>query len=185
MYGELDPYYITNGLQSAARNNGVLYRVGSCTSKFQQTYVGNSAWAFICADKTLRESKINSGEIFFIPDETPLQNTFEFMELFLQRRNMKLSNFKIPYVLVYYPVFILECILHLLSPVVKVRLPVVSCSVKYINNNLYFNGRKAHKMLGYTPLYTPQQSLTRCFTYYTNLKLKWFWSNIYKNVIFY
>jgi hypothetical protein len=40
-------------------------------------------------------------------------------------------------------------------------------------------------MLGYTPLYTPQQSLTRCFTYYTNLKLKWFWSNIYKNVIFY
>jgi 3beta-hydroxy-delta5-steroid dehydrogenase / steroid delta-isomerase len=76
MYGELDPYYITNGLQSAARNNGVLYRVGSCTSKFQQTYVGNSAWAFICADKILRENKINSGEIFFIPDETPLQNTF-------------------------------------------------------------------------------------------------------------
>jgi len=39
MYGELDPYYITNGLQSAARNNGVLYRVGSGTAKFQQTYV--------------------------------------------------------------------------------------------------------------------------------------------------
>ena len=70
MYGELDPYYVTNGLQSAKDNRGILYQVGDGRSQFQQTYVGNTAWAFVCADKALKKNAINSGEFFFVPDNT-------------------------------------------------------------------------------------------------------------------
>lgn len=172
MYGELDPYYITNGLKSAYKTNGILYQIGNGSAKFQQTYVGNSAWAFICADKALRENRINGGEIFFIPDDTPIQNTFQFMNNFLSCRNFRLSKFKIPFSIVYYPVVFLECVLHILSSTVKVNLPVVSCSVKYICMDLYFSGRKARALLGYTPIYTPTQSIAKCLPYYTNIPLK-------------
>ncbi|CAG2253676.1 unnamed protein product [Mytilus edulis] len=172
MYGELDPYYVTNGLQSAKANNNVLYQVGNGTAKFQQTYVGNSAWAFICADKSLRENKINSGEVFFIPDNTPVQNTFRFMRIFLETRHLQLSKYKIPYSSVYYPVLILEWILYILAPIHKVSLPVVSCSIKYINMNLYFSGRKARDQLGYEPVYTPEESISRSLKYYASVKLK-------------
>ena len=49
MYGEGDPYYITNGLRNARYSNGSLYQIGNGTALFQPVYVGNTAWAFICA----------------------------------------------------------------------------------------------------------------------------------------
>ena len=53
MYGEGDPYYITNGLRNARQTGGVLYQVGNGMAKFQPVYAGNSAWAFLCAGKAI------------------------------------------------------------------------------------------------------------------------------------
>lgn len=172
MYGELDPYYVTNGLQSAKDNRGILYQVGDGRSQFQQTYVGNTAWAFVCADKALKKNAINSGEFFFVPDNTPIQNTFQFMEIFLKGRNYKLSKYKIPFSIVYYPVLMLEWFLHVLSPLVRIYLPIVSCSIKYINMNLHFSGKKARERLGYHPIYKPNESIEKCLDFYQNVKLK-------------
>lgn len=49
MYGEGDPYYVANGLRSAHGSGGTLYQVGDGSALFQPVYVGNTAWAFICA----------------------------------------------------------------------------------------------------------------------------------------
>lgn len=51
MYGEEDPYYITSGLRNTHMSGGTMYQVGNGTAKFQPVYVGNTAWAFICAGK--------------------------------------------------------------------------------------------------------------------------------------
>jgi len=53
MYGEGDPYYVTNGLRSAQAAGGTLHQVGPGTARFQPVYAGNTAWAFVCAGEDM------------------------------------------------------------------------------------------------------------------------------------
>jgi len=158
-------------LKAAADNNGVLVKFGSEKALCQVAYVGNSAWAFICAEKALRRNSKLGGEVFFIPDDTPIQNSFLFMKPFLESRNCSLSKYRVPYLLVYPLLFCMEAILHFISPLVKINMQMVSCSVKYINMDLYFNGSKGRQLLQYQPIYSPQESMKRSLGYYKTVKL--------------
>ncbi|XP_060070999.1 3 beta-hydroxysteroid dehydrogenase/Delta 5--_4-isomerase-like [Ylistrum balloti] len=171
MYGEEDPFYVTSGLRSAASNRGRLVQVGNGQSKFQQVYVGNTAWAFICGDRALRLNHNLGGEIFYIPDDTPVQNSFLFMQPYLKSRNYSLTSYRLPCGPVYYSLYLMELVLHLLSPLIKINLPTPSCSVRYINMDLYFNGSKGRRLLGYEPLYSPQEATTRSLKYYKHVTL--------------
>ena len=57
MYGEFDPWYVISALKSAggSRQNGTLTRVGDGTARLQTAYVGNVAWAHLCATRALAE----------------------------------------------------------------------------------------------------------------------------------
>ncbi|ESO97278.1 hypothetical protein LOTGIDRAFT_114779, partial [Lottia gigantea] len=171
MYGEGDPYYVSTALQNADQNKGVLIRVGNGTALFQQSYAGNVAWAFLCADTALRNNPSQvSGQVFFVPDNTPLQNSFLFMNYFLTLRNQRLSSFYLPWRHVYVTLYWLELVLKALSPLMKLSLPAQSCSVKYINMNLYFSSYKSRQLLGYKPFYTPQESIEKSSLYYKHYK---------------
>ena len=172
LYGEEDPYYVTSGLESAYNNDKVLVQIGGGGKLFQQCYAGNAAWAFVCADKTLQEDPSLGGQAYFIPDDTPVQNTFKFMEHFLITREYRLSSYFIPSCLVYYPLCALEFLLLLIAPLWKKNLTLTSGNVKYINMNLYFNGDKARRELNYYPLYTPEEAIQRSNNYYKYLTFK-------------
>ena len=171
MYGEEDPYYVTNGLRNAAKSGNILLQVGDGTAKFQPSYVGNAAWAFICADVALRENPSIGGKFFFIPDDTPVQNTFQFLKPFLELRGFRLSSFHLPYDFVYNVLKLVEAVVKFLAPLVKIRLPTESYSVKYINTNLYFRNAKAKEVLKFQPIFTPSMALNNCLKYYKNVKL--------------
>ncbi|XP_041376824.1 3 beta-hydroxysteroid dehydrogenase/Delta 5--_4-isomerase type 2-like [Gigantopelta aegis] len=171
MYGEGDPYYITNGLRQAKAFGGIMMRVGNGTALFQQTYVGNTAWAFICTDLSLQSQIDVGGSFYFIPDNTPVMNTFQFMEPYLHARNFRLSKFYLPYRLVYSLVYVMEVFLKLLSPFVKINIQTASCSIKYINMTLYFNNKKAQKALGYKPIFTAKEAEANSLAYYKQVKL--------------
>lgn len=171
MYGEGDPYYVTSGLKNALRSGGVLYQVGDGSAKFQPAYVGNTAWAFICADRALSQNSLVGGQAYFIPDETHVQNTFQFLQPFLEARGMSLSKHKLPFSLMYTVVYVLEVIAKLLHPLVKITLPTESYSLKYINMNINFRGDKARELLGFKPIYTPNVAKERCKAYYMNVNL--------------
>lgn len=171
MYGEQDPYYVINGLRNAAKSGNTLIQVGDGTAKFQPVYVGNTAWAFICADESLRQKPSIGGQCFFIPDDTPVQNTFQFLSPFLEVRGFKLSTFQIPYELVYNMLVVAESVVKFLSPLVKISLPTESYSVKYINMNLYFKNTKAKEVLQFTPIFTPAEAINRSLEYYKTVKL--------------
>lgn len=171
MYGELDPYYVTSALRSAKSTFGTLLRVGNGLAKFQQCYVGNAAAAFVQADSALREDAQIGGQFYFIPDDTPLQNTFQFMEPFLHAHGFKLSNKAVPYRLAYGWMYAMELLLKALSPLVKIHLKQASCSIQYINMDLYFKPNKAKRMLKYKPPYTPAEAHECSMAYYTTLKL--------------
>ncbi|XP_033748087.1 3 beta-hydroxysteroid dehydrogenase/Delta 5--_4-isomerase type 4-like [Pecten maximus] len=171
MYGEEDPFYVTSGLRSAASNRGRLIQVGDGQSKFQQVYVGNTAWAFVCADRALRLNHNLGGEVFYVPDDTPVQNSFLFMQPYLESRNYTLSSYRLPCGPVYYGLYLMELVLHLLAPLIKINLPTASCSVRYINMDLYFNGSKGRRLLGYQPLFSPQEANKKSLEYYKHVKL--------------
>ena len=123
------------------------------------------------ADETLSQNKSSAGQSYFIPDDTPVQNIFDFLRPFLESRGMRLSKYKLPYFLLYNIVYVLEVIVKCLSPVVKVQLPTESYSIKYINMNLCFRGDKARKMLQFNPIFEPNVARQRCAAYYMNVNL--------------
>ena len=171
MFGELDPYYVTNGLREAWRNGGTLYRVGNGSALFQPAYVGNVAWCHLVALAELERRPPVGGNAYFLPDDTPLTNTFTFMAPFLEDRGFRLSRWYLPYPLVYAVLRPLEALLHLLGPACKIELPVQLCSVVYINRNLHFSRRKAARLLHYAPLYSYAEAMRRSRPFYAQLPL--------------
>ncbi|XP_076435045.1 3 beta-hydroxysteroid dehydrogenase/Delta 5--_4-isomerase type 4-like [Babylonia areolata] len=171
MYGELDPYYVTAALQSAKSTGGQLLRVGEGRALFQQSYVGNTAAAFLQADAALRENPDIGGQAFFVPDDTPVQNSFRFMEPYLHCRGFTLSPCYLPYTLVHGLLFLTELILKGLSPLVKIHMKTASCSVRYINTDLYFRAEKARTVFRFRPLFSPEEAQRRSLPYYKSVKL--------------
>ena len=128
------------------------------------------AWGHVVCDIALRKSADIGGNIFFLTDDTPIMNTFQFQKLFLEACGMKLSETKLPYWLAYGIIFVGEKAAQFLSPVSKIDLPVPLCSLIYINNNLTFSSKKARDALGYKPLYSFDESVTRSLKYYRDMK---------------
>ncbi|WAR23439.1 3BHS1-like protein, partial [Mya arenaria] len=168
---EGDPYYVTSGLKNAQQAGGILNQVGPGTARFQPVYVGNTAWAFTCADKALQENPNLGGQFYYVPDDTPVQNTFNFMKPFLEARGHQLSTFKLPYNLVYYSLLFAEWIAWVISPVYKISLPAESYSVRYINMDLFFSRKKAETELGFKPIFSPKKAIQMCLKYYRDLNL--------------
>ena len=171
MYGELDPYYITNGLKSARQNKGLLVRVGDGSALFQQAYAGNVAWAHVVAAAALKQDSTAGGQAYFITDDTPLMNTFDFTNIFLQIRGYTLSTYTIPYPLVYAVMYCLELLLWLVKPIKQFNFATPLCSIIYINKTIYFSGARLQSKLGYKPIYDFKQSIKLCSKYYKDVQL--------------
>ena len=175
MYGELDPYYVTSALHQAKSLGGKLPQIKDYNggSVMQQCYVGNTAAAFAQADSVLREN-VNTdlaGKAFFIPDNTPKQNCFEFIEPFLNAHGYSLVRTYLPFKAYYFLFLLVEYVLKSLSPLVKIELPTTSYSLKYINMDLYFRAENARKSFNFKPVYSPKEALRRSMSYYSSLKL--------------
>ncbi|CAH1801506.1 unnamed protein product, partial [Owenia fusiformis] len=171
MYGEMDPYYVTTSIKGAKENGGTLPRVGNGRAKFQQAYVGNVAWAHICANEALKSAPSIGGKPYFITDDTPIQNTFTFMEPFLKLHGYSVSRYYLPYWVVYAGFYTLESILWAIQPVKKIHLDSCLCSIIYINHDIYFNGGQARNKLGYKPVFNPQEAIEKSAKYYAEIKV--------------
>ncbi|XP_067650338.1 3 beta-hydroxysteroid dehydrogenase/Delta 5--_4-isomerase type 2-like isoform X2 [Haliotis asinina] len=174
-FGELDSHYIPSVLKMAHRNGGVLVQIGNGSSLYQHTYVGNVAWAFICAERTLRSAageESISGQAYFITDDCPPCSVSEQVLPFLRGRGFRLSTYRIPFSIVYSAVRFTECLLWLLSPITKIDLGFSAISLWYsINTTLTFKSKKARLELDYSPLFTPEESTVQANDYYSKLTL--------------
>lgn len=135
---------------------------------FQQAYVGNAAWAFVCADTAMRANPQLTNEVFYIPDNTPIQNSFNFMLPYLEAHGFQLSSGHLSYALSHSAVAAAELFAKAISPLMKLNLPVQSCTIAYINTDLYFTGEKAKRLLGYEPIYTPNQAREMSMKFYAS-----------------
>ncbi|GAB1603616.1 3 beta-hydroxysteroid dehydrogenase/Delta 5--_4-isomerase type 4-like isoform X1 [Argonauta hians] len=173
MYGEGDPFLIPSVLQSAQDLGGWAVRIGNGRALCQLSYVGNVAGAFLAANQALRDKDRRpqvGGHFFFVPDDTPSGSIYSFVVPYLSDRGFNPTPIAIPYWFIYGVLKLRDLILLVLSPVVRVNAQPPICSITYINMSITFRNDKARALLGYTPLYSPDQALHRSRNYYKQLK---------------
>lgn len=170
MFGELDTNLISKAFGTAKSNNGVLQRVGNGKALAQFAYVGNVAFAFICALKSLIAGSDIGGQFFFISDDTPPQNTAEFLQPYLKLHNYKVSRISVPAFLVYFFIALIQVFLYILSPVKRVSMSVSLSAVIFLNRTFYVSYDKARTLLSYFPIYTPVEAEQMSSRYYAACK---------------
>jgi hypothetical protein len=172
MYGEEDAQYVIKVMRIAASTGGTLIRLGNGSARSQHAYVGNVAWAFVCADQTLRtaDSAIG-GHPFFINDDTPVMNVFRFSEPYLQVRGYRTSTLFVPYWLAFVCFYLLEVLVFIAAPVYQLHFKMCLDTVIYLNLTVYFSYAKANTMFGYTPIYSPEVAEKRSMVYYRQVEL--------------
>ena len=148
----------------------ITYVSGKCEAQFQQAYVGNVAWAHVVALHALnRDAESVGGQAYFITDDTPVMNTYAFMDHFLGACGYSLSSTRASYRLVYPMMFIAENFFKLIAPIYKVNLMTTLSSLTYMNRSYFFKRDKAETMLGYEPLYSWKESFVMSADYYMSL----------------
>lgn len=172
VYGERDEKYVTGVLRTGACMK-VMPILGSSGAKIDRVYVGNVAWAHVLALNLARTdcgTKGIGGHAYHITDGSSSDNNFTWMKPYMEQHYIKLLPINVPLWLVYYFWLLLEIFVLLLSPVVKVALVANRCELYLACTTATYNGTKARKMLGYTPLYTAKEAFYRSMCYYSKLK---------------
>jgi 3beta-hydroxy-delta5-steroid dehydrogenase / steroid delta-isomerase len=147
-------------------------RIGDGEAKNQTTYVGNAAWAHVCALRTLvnpETRKSIAGQPFFITDNTPVINTFDFLRPFILSRGYDYPPFRIPFKLIYYLMSAYQLFLWLLGPIVEIKMEPTRQALLYIDQEHSFSRQKAKQLMGYEPKYTYDEALSRSISYYDTL----------------
>lgn len=166
MYGEGDKVFLPNVIDSAKKQFGYLPRMGDGKAKLNLCYVGNSAWAHVLAVDVLSKTpKKIAGKSFFIGDNTPESNFFDFVEPYLSATGCDLLNISIPFVVIFYIAFILECIVWVLHPICNLSLAVTRSSVVTVCKGVTVSWRVAKKQLGYEPMFSYEQSKNNTLRY--------------------
>ena len=171
MYGEGDPYFVTSMLQQANSHGGTLPRLGSGQALFQCCYVGNVAWAHVCAMKALQSSDPVGGQAYFINDESPVRNAFDFAEPFLEVRGLRLSTFRLPFTPLYYTFRLLQGTLWLFRKICEINMVHSPAAIYYTNQTVYFKRTLAEEKLNYQPKYDYNESLEKSLTFYRSVSL--------------
>ena len=166
MYGELDPHFVSRVLQSSASSGGTLYQFDCRGGCGQFLYVGNMAWATICAYRSMCKNDKIGGEAFFVTDDTPTSTMFEFCEPYLNKNGHCLSSMAIPYWVMVLLVWCFQCFAWIISPVFRFDIPLTMQSLKNIGMRITFSNDKAKQLLGFSPFYDPMTSRQMAMSYY-------------------
>lgn len=109
------------------------------------------------------------GEAFFIVDDSPHLPFMEVMRPFLESHGYRLTKFKIPY-WVFMPLIILtQIVAHLLAPIYKINSVLNYKIVSNLYHDHWFTYAKAEKRLGYKPLFSYDEAVSRSKKYYDSI----------------
>lgn len=170
-YGEEDNHFVTTMLRHA-KKRGSVTRIHSLDERMQIAYVGNVAAAHLKAIERLAVDESISGEAFYITDDTPIIDLYENVRPYVEANNAKLSDYVLPYWLVWLTLFFVTLFLKVLRPLVKVNPKIPSPGmVSYICSTIFFNRSKATLRLNYQPIYSAEESQTRSIQYYSKLRV--------------
>ena len=113
-----------------------------------------------------KESQNNTkkiaGQVFYAADDTPHQNMVEFQRPFLEACGYRMSKMKIPYHLVLFIAYVVYFTLFLLSFFgVRKNISISLGALRHINLTTFIKYDKAKRLIGYSPLYSVEESYER------------------------
>jgi len=158
-------------MKQVTRMGGTLIRTGTGKGIHQHTYVGNTAWAFICAEKALCINPLASGEAYFITDDTPASDSYALVAPFFVARGMRISSFRVPFWLIFGFVYLAEWLICILSPVVKLDIGISTDVIMFVNASITLKSDKARSLLNYSPLFSAEESMRNALSYYKDVPL--------------
>lgn len=163
MFGEGDPYHVANVLR-VVKAGSLPFRIGNGRAAFQHVYVGNVAHAHVLAMRALLEPQSQpGGEVYFVTDDSPAVNFFDFMEPILNQLGHTLppKSRSIPYPVMFSIGALLEGIAFACRPIFRFVPTLTRSSVRFIGHDHTFKGDKARRDFGYEPIYTEAEALER------------------------
>lgn len=151
MYGPRDKYHLPNIIKVAG--SGMNIKLGNGSARFSHVYSENAAHAHILAAKHLFPGSPVAGQVYFITDHHPASNLFTFMEPFLQKLNLPLPKWSIPYKTAYLLAWITEKLNHRSK---FNRFSVIQTCVDHT-----FVHKKAEHDFGYSPIVSNEEAFSR------------------------
>jgi nucleoside-diphosphate-sugar epimerase len=168
MYGEADPYHITRTLQML-RSGSLPFRIGDGTARFQHVYVGNVAHAHVLAAERLLESDTPiRGRSYFITDDSPAVNFFDFMEPIVEQLGLHLPprSRSLPAPLMLGVGALLEATAAVCAPFFRFTPTLTRSSVRFVCHDHTFVGDAARRDLGYEPIYSEAEAIKRTVAHF-------------------
>ena len=151
MYGPRDKYHLPNVIDLARKGRNI--RVGNGRALFSHVYSENVAQAHLLAASRLYPGSPIAGESYFITDDTPDENLFDFVAPFLDELGLPRARHSIPYL----PAYLLASIVEFFLPRSRLcRFSVVQTCVHHT-----FVHSKATRDFGYTPEVAPDEAFRR------------------------
>lgn len=143
----------------------VKFLIGSKKIKLDNSFVHNLIHGQILAAQHLVEGGTAPGQAYFINDGDPV-NMFEFARPIVEANGVKWPKIRVSGRLIK-GIMVFWEMLHFSLKFPEPPLPPLAVERIYLNN--YFSIEKAHRDLGYLPLYTTEQALEKCMPYYIEL----------------
>jgi len=173
-YGEQDNHVITTSLLRASKVKGSrLPWLKLQHDLLQATYAGNSAWAHVCALRSLRQRPEECrGMAYYVTDDTRLQQTFEFLSSFMVPCGFTYMRRGIPYHLAYLMVGMQETAAKLFQPWIRINISESSHGLKFLNHIHFFQSSLAKEKLGYSPMFDREESMKRSLDFYLEVAEK-------------
>ncbi|MET0474607.1 MAG: NAD-dependent epimerase/dehydratase family protein [Mycobacterium sp.] len=139
--------------------------VGGKHVKLDNSYVHNLIHGFILAAEHLVPGGTAPGQAYFINDGEPI-NMFEFTRPVVEACGRRLPTFRVSGRLVHTIMSVWQW-LHFRFGLPKPLLEPLAVERIYLDN--YFSVAKAHRDLGYRPLFSTEEAMAQCLPYYTDL----------------
>ena len=169
-YGENDRRFVPFAFMLSKRCCGYFPAPANSFALMSSMYVGNAAWAQLCAAERLLdgdESNRVGGKVFYIGDDTPPSSFTEFFKEFLTPLGYRISPIRIPLLILLIIAYIFEFISICLY---WVGIDYASTwnrgSIKLVRTSHSIRWEKARAMLRYKPLYAFGAALARSMPYY-------------------
>ena len=168
MFGEADPYHVTNLLR-VVRDGSMPFRIGDGSAAFQHVYVGNVAHAHVLALRQVLEPEATvAGQRYFITDDSPAVNFFDFMEPIVTGLGYSLppKSRRAPYALMLALGAVVEAAAAVVRPIHRFTPTLTRSSVRFICHDHTFVGDRARRDLGYAPIYSEADAIERTIAHF-------------------
>ncbi|GAM28080.1 hypothetical protein SAMD00019534_112560 [Acytostelium subglobosum LB1] len=144
----------------AAKEGKNKFMFGSGNNLCDWTYIDNVVHAhLLAADKMTEQSKI-PGQAYFITNDEPIP--FWDMPIFAYEAfGYERPKIKVPFLVIYAIAWLIDLIVLILSPVVKIHPTITVFRMVYSNSTRYFNIAKAKRDLQYKPIVSVEEGMER------------------------